>query len=245
MELRHQIEAILFYQAEPITVKRLSGLLKKSEEETRSALSELGDSLESTGLCLLTNNDEVTLGTNPEASALIEAIAKEELNKDLSKASLETLAIVLYKGPITRAEIDYIRGVNSTFILRNLLIRGLVEKVENPKDQRSFLYKSTLALLEYMGITKLEDLPEYKETMVALDTFVQTKSETKEIPEPEVPDTQNTEASEQEADDSTEEMDGTLSTEEIEADIEADILEEDEAGENYDDTELREHHNLP
>lgn len=238
MELRHQIEAILFYQAEPITVKRLSQLLKRPEEEIESALTGLGDALLNTGLCLLRNNDEVTLGTNPEASALIEAIAKEELNKELSKASLETLAIVLYKGPVTRAEIDYVRGVNSTFILRNLLIRGLVEKVENPKDQRSFLYKSTLALLEYMGVSKLEDLPEYKETLAALDAFAATKTETKEISEPDSEQTVDV------AEDTLVE-DGALSTEEIEADIEADILEEDEAGENFDDTELREHHQIP
>lgn len=237
MELRHQIEAILFYQAEPITVKRLSLLVKRPEEETRSALLELGGTLESTGLCLLQNNDEYTLGTNPEASAIIETIAKEELNKDLSKASLETLAIVLYKGPVTRAEIDYIRGVNSTFILRNLLIRGLVEKVENPKDQRSFLYKTTLALLEYMGVSKLADLPEYKETLIALDAFTQTKVETQEdVSESETEKTEDTE-------DETISEEAPLTTEEIEADIEADIVEEDEAGENFDDAELREHHN--
>jgi segregation and condensation protein B len=237
MELRHQIEAILFYQAEPITVKRLSQLLKRHEEETRSALLELGDALESTGLCLLQNNDEFTLGTNPEASAIIETIAKDELNKDLSKASLETLAIVLYKGPVTRAEIDYIRGVNSTFILRNLLIRGLVEKVENPKDQRSFLYKTTLALLEYMGVSKLADLPEYKETLAALDAFAETKAETQE---------EVSESVAEKIEGTQEEMvtvDAALTTEEIEAEIEADILDEDEAGENFDDTELREHHN--
>lgn len=235
MELRHQIEAILFYQAEPIEVKRLSELLKHSEEEVRSALTQLKDALENTGLCLLQNNEEVTLGTAPSASALIETIAKEELNKELSRASLETLAIVLYKGPITRAEIDYIRGVNSAFILRNLLIRGLVEKIENPKDQRSFLYKPTLALLEYMGVTTIAELPEYNETLAALETFVQAKGETKEISEPNPEGTQE---------DSSPEEGGVLSTEEIEADIEieADVLEEDEAGENFDDGELRAHH---
>jgi segregation and condensation protein B len=240
MELHHQIEAILFYQAEPITVKRLSELVKQSEEETRNALTTLGDALLSSGLRLLQNNNEVTLGTTPEASAIIEAITKEELNRELSKASLETLAIVLYKGPVTRAEIDYVRGVNSTFILRNLLIRGLIEKVENPKDQRSYLYRSTLALLEYMGVANVSELPEYSETLAALDAFAQTKAEAKEIDEPTF-----AAGGEGEAKDGEEEG-GSLSEAEIEADIEegveADVLEEDEAGKNYDDTELRAHH---
>lgn len=240
MELHHQIEAILFYQAEPITVKRLSQLTKRTEEETRSALTVLGDALLSSGLRLLQNNDEVTLGTTPEASAIIEAITKEELNRELSKASLETLAIVLYKGPVTRAEIDYIRGVNSTFILRNLLIRGLIEKIENPKDQRSFLYRSTLALLEYMGVANVSELPEYSETLAALDAFAQTKTEAKEADEPALA------AGEEKGEQDEEEQGGPLSEAEIEADIEenveADIFEEDEAGKNYDDDELRAHH---
>lgn len=167
----------MFYQAEPMTVKRLSTLLKRSEGEVRDALRVLEERLLPTGLRLLSLTDEVVLGTAPEASAFIEAITKEELSKDLSKASLETLAIVLYKGPITRAEIDYIRGVNSTFILRNLLVRGLVEKVDNPADQRSFLYRPTFQLLEFMGVANTESLPEYEATMTALAQFVSVKEE--------------------------------------------------------------------
>jgi segregation and condensation protein B len=82
--------------------------------------------------------------------------------KDLGKAGLETLSIVLYQGPLSRSEIDYIRGVNSQFIMRNLLIRGLVEKVDNPVDRRSFLYKPTLALLGYLGVSTVTDVPDYE-----------------------------------------------------------------------------------
>lgn len=172
IELPNAIEAILFYHAEPMTVKRLSSVLKRPEKDIRDALLVLTERLAPTGLRLLTLGDEVTLGTTPDAGALIEAISKEELSKDLSKASLETLAIVLYRSPITRAEIDYIRGVNSTFILRNLLVRGLVDKVENPVNQRSFLYKPTFQLLQYMGVTAISELPEYAETLHALENFV-------------------------------------------------------------------------
>lgn len=84
------------------------------------------------------NAESVMLATAPEASALIQGIVKEELSRDMGKAASETLAIVLYLGSIARSRIDWIRGVNSTFILRNLMIRGLVERITNPSDERSF-----------------------------------------------------------------------------------------------------------
>lgn len=238
MELAKAISALLFYQAEPITVKRLSGLLKRSEEEIRDAIASLPERFKDTGIMLIQNGEEVTLGTAPEASSLIESITKEELSKDLSKSALETLAIVLYKGPITRSEIDYIRGVNSTFILRNLLIRGLVEKVDNPNDQRSFLYKPTFQLLEYMGVPDVKDLPDYHDALVQLGSFVATKQEEEktektaaEAPPAIVPDGITDIA------DTARAME--LSDEELIE--EADITEEDEAGGGYVDPELRAH----
>ena len=104
---------------------------------------------------------------------MIEELCKEELSRDLGKAGLETLSIVLYRGPITRSGIDYIRGVNSTFILRNLLIRGLVEKIPNPNDQRSFLYRATFDLLSHLGIPRVEDLPEYGNTNESIEKFIE------------------------------------------------------------------------
>ena len=236
MELANSIEAILFYQAEPMKVSRLAALLKRSEPEVLEAIKVLEDKLQATGLRLLTNGGEVTLGTSPDASALIEAITKEELSKDLSKASLETLAIVLYKGPLTRAEIDYVRGVNSTFILRNLLIRGLVEKVDNPNDQRSFLYKPTFQLLEHMGVTKAEELPAYHDTLNTLAGFVALKEEEK--PSEDETEIINTEIN-------TGDTAMTLLAEEEQANeaevLEADISEEDQAVGNFDDEALQEH----
>ena len=237
MELANLIEAILFYQAEPLSAKRLASLTKKSEVEVRDALKVLEEKLSHTGLRLLTNGDEVTLGTSPLAGATIEAITKEELSKDLSKASLETLAIVLYKGPLTRAEIDYVRGVNSTFILRNLLIRGLVEKIDNPHDQRSFLYKPTFALLEHMGVTRIEDLPEYSQTQSALAEFLvahaeETKADDVSTESEEVSALPETEP---DAADDTSESDDPMN------EVIADITEEDEAGGNFDDQALQDH----
>ncbi|MEK7118382.1 MAG: SMC-Scp complex subunit ScpB, partial [Patescibacteria group bacterium] len=193
------------------------------ESDVSDALITLEGALESTGIRLLRNGDEATLGTMPEASALIEAMTKEELSRDLSKASLETLSIVLYKGLVTRSEIDYVRGVNSTFILRNLLIRGLVERVDNPADQRSFLYKPTFQLLEYMGVSKVEDLPEHEEAVMKLAQFIKTKEEEN-----------HTEAEGQKG--SAVKVDATHGDE-----GDANIAEEDEAGKNFDDTEFIQH----
>jgi chromosome segregation and condensation protein ScpB len=71
--------------------------------------------------------------------------------------------------------VDYIRGVQSTFIIRNLMIRGLIEKVVNPSDQRSFLYKPSFELLSYMGISKIEDMPEFIEAKKAIEDFKSTE----------------------------------------------------------------------
>ena len=171
LSLGAKIEAILFYKAEPLSVKRLCQILKKNEDEIKSALKELSHDLEERGLTLIEWEDEYTLGTSKEVSGIIETLTKEELVRDLGKAGLETLSIILYEGPLSRSEIDYIRGVNSQFILRNLLIRGLIEKIDNPKDQRSFLYKPSLELISYLGLSKIVDLPDYENVRKDIENF--------------------------------------------------------------------------
>ncbi|MBI5140552.1 MAG: SMC-Scp complex subunit ScpB [Candidatus Vogelbacteria bacterium] len=163
MQLDKLIESVLFWKGEPISKKRLEEILIEKEATINSALDILEKRLiASSGLVLLRNQDEVSLGTSPDASKMIETLTKDELEKDLGKASLETLTIVLYRGPISRSKIDNIRGVNSSFILRNLQIRGLIERQKDPKDERAFLYMPTTQLITYLGIGKIEDLPEYE-----------------------------------------------------------------------------------
>lgn len=178
MNLSSKIEAILFWKAEPVTVKKLAGFVEAPVEEVNKAITELAESLRNRGLALVQTDDAVMLGTAKEHSALIEKLAKEELSRDLGKAGLETLAIVLYQGPIGRAEIDYIRGVNSQFIIRALLIRGLIERVDNPADARSFLYKPSMDLLMHLGISKIEDLPEFEKVRSDILNFKKSAEET-------------------------------------------------------------------
>lgn len=179
MTLDAQIEAILFWKAEPITLKKLTDILSVDLPAITEAIVLLRTKLEGRGLTIIEANEEITIGTAPAASALIEKLTKEELMKDLGKAGLETLAIIIYQGPLSRSEVDYVRGVNSTFIIRNLLVRGLIEKVDNPNDQRSFLYKPSLELLAHMGLSKLEDMPEYAEVRTKIEEFKKVKDETR------------------------------------------------------------------
>ena len=169
--LSKKIESVLFWKAEPVTQKELAKALNVSTEEIKTGIAELELELKERGVVLVRKEDEVILGTAPAYSALIEKLTKEELNRDLGKAGLETLSIVLYYGPIARSEIDYIRGVNSTFVLRNLMIRGLIERVSNKEDQRSFLYKPTFQLLSFLGITGVDQMPEYEVAREQLKTF--------------------------------------------------------------------------
>lgn len=172
MKLEQLIEALLFFKGEPMKIKELVKLTKNSESDVKWAVVNLRKNLDGRGVVLVEKDGEVALGTSPEASEVIEEMRQIELSRDIGKAGLETLAIVIYKGPVARSEIDYIRGVNSTFTLRNLMIRGLVERKTNPSDARGFLYKPTLELLAFLGVGSMEELPRYLEVEQELKIFV-------------------------------------------------------------------------
>ncbi|PIP69231.1 hypothetical protein CO033_03330 [Candidatus Nomurabacteria bacterium CG_4_9_14_0_2_um_filter_32_10] len=161
-DLEKKIEAILFFKGEPISRKKLSEFLGVGQTEINEHLEKLKESLKNGGIVLQEKENDITLGTAPEFSDLIEKLQKEELNKELSKASLETLSIVLYKNGVNRSLIDYIRGVNSSFTLRALSIRGLIEKSIDPEDNRRYIYKPTFELLSFMGVKSVQELPDYQ-----------------------------------------------------------------------------------
>ena len=163
MKLKHILESILFIQGEPISIERLSKLVKEKRAAVEEALNELRADLGERGIVLLGKDGEFELGTNPGNKEWVEKFIKSEFTEDLTRASLETLSIIAYKGPLTRAEVEYIRGVNSSFILRNLLMRGLVGRKENPKDARSFIYEISFDFLKYFGLTRPEELPQFEE----------------------------------------------------------------------------------
>ena len=177
MNLENKIEAILFFKGEPVSLKKLEGILKVSKEEIETAIVNLKNNLANRGIVLLEKSEEITLGTAPELSGMIEELQKEELKKELSKASLETLSIILYKNGASRAEIDYIRGVNSSFTLRALSVRGLIEKSLDSKDNRRYLYKPSFETLSFMGIKSVEELPDYNEVSHSVDVAAKNLEE--------------------------------------------------------------------
>ena len=171
MALEQKLEAVLFYKGESETKTKLAKLLGVTPEEIEEAAVKLGTTLSSRGIRLLRVQDQLELVTAPEASEAVNNVRKEELVRDLGKAGSETLAVVLYRGPVSRADIDYIRGVNCAFILRNLQVRGLVQRISNPNNTRSFLYEATPDSLKHLGVTEITGLPDYQAMREELEKF--------------------------------------------------------------------------
>ena len=163
-KLISKIEAMLFIYGEPIEAKKLAKILELKESEVKSGLEILAADLkqEDRGLTLLEDKNRFQLVTKPEFSKLLEEITKQEFTEALTPASLETLSIISYAGPISRADIEYIRGVNSSFTVRALLMRGLVERTIDPKRSNAYIYGASFELLRHLGLSKNGDLPEYE-----------------------------------------------------------------------------------
>lgn len=175
--LEKQIETLLFVSGEGMAITKLADVLGKKDFEIESSINLLKDHLEKNHyLSLLRDGDRISLVTRKEASKIVEEFAKEEFSGELTKAGLETLAVIAYKAPIKRSEIDYIRGVNSSFMLRNLLIRGLIERVRDTKDQRSYVYRVSADFLKFLGLTSISDLPDYGSFAQKLEDFVAQKT---------------------------------------------------------------------
>lgn len=179
--LDKKIESYLFWKADIVTENELISNFKISDKkELQEAITKLESNLQDRGVELKKiegKNIQYALVTSAENSEIIEELIKDDLNKELSKATLETLSIVIYRGPIKRPDIDYIRGVSSQFTLRNLLVRGLVEKIIDPRDSRTYLYKPSIELLNYMGIDSIDKMPEYKAVNSDIDNFMNDSEE--------------------------------------------------------------------
>lgn len=171
--LTAKVEALLFIHGEPVSIKKLASILKVKEESVKKALQEIEELLESgsRGLSLVTKDKKAQLTTSPELSAVIEKLTKDEFDTKLTPASLETLSIIAYLGPCRRSLIEHIRGVNSSFILRSLMVRGLVERNQDPEKTNSCVYQATFDFLNHMGVKSVEDLPEYEKYRELVKSF--------------------------------------------------------------------------
>jgi len=175
-ELDKKIEALIFYKGEEISFGELSKILEIGEDEIKNSVQNIKERYIDSGIKIITTETSVMFTTGEEISEIVEKLEKEEYKKELSKVALETLTIILYRGPIKRSMIDYIRGVNSQFTLRNLLIRGLIEKEIDPKDERTYLYRSSADLLRYMNITDIKELQEFNEINEKIDAFIKNSN---------------------------------------------------------------------
>lgn len=168
-----KLEALLFIHGEPLTLKKIAAVLELKKDEVEQAIEELKKQLEanSRGLALVSDGEKVQLVTKPQFGRIIEDFVKEELSEDLTPASLEALAMVAYFGPISRSRIEYLRGVNSIFILRSLLLRGLVERFSDPKRPNAYLYRPTFNTWKHLGLEQKKNLPDYEKFQELLAAF--------------------------------------------------------------------------
>lgn len=167
------LEAILFVFGEPMPVKELAKRLKVPVSECEELLVNYRQELEKAerGLTLIQNSDTVQLTTKVELRNFIEDFIKEEFRENLTPAALETISLVAYLGPLNRSSIDQIRGVNSSFILRNLLLRGLVDRSLDPKHGHAFLYRVSNQFLGHLGLNEPKQLPEFEHYRSVLERF--------------------------------------------------------------------------
>lgn len=174
MNIDKRLEAILFYKAEPMKLSVLAKTLGVGEAEVMAELQSLSERLDDGATRVILTDDEVSLVLASEFDALIDGLRKDEMKRDIGRAGAETLAVVMYRGPVTRAEVDRVRGVNSSYILRNLETRGLVER---KVGKRQGEYVVTTELMRHLGIKEKTEAPDYAKVMNALEAFENSTKE--------------------------------------------------------------------
>ncbi|MCA9353349.1 SMC-Scp complex subunit ScpB [Candidatus Nomurabacteria bacterium] len=183
-ENQNKLEALLFFKGTSVSKKEAGKILGLDASSLQEAINSLKESYQGKGSLLLVENDEyIEIRLEKEIFDMFTEKEREELKKDLTKSALETLSIIIYKNGATRSEIDYIRGVNSTFILRSLMIRGLVEKRTAEEDSRKVIYYPSIDLLSYIGISDAKGMDNWQEIN---DILLEKSSEEKEDLEEEV-----------------------------------------------------------
>lgn len=160
MSTEQKIESILLVSPQGVSVKEITRLLKVEKSDVTDAITKLqewygGDR----GIVVQMSGDDVRLVTNPGNAELIAQYTKQEMGGELTRPQLETLTVIAYKGPITKSEIEQIRGINCTMIVRNLLMRGLIVEEEGSLES---VYRVSLDALSLLGIKDVQELPEYE-----------------------------------------------------------------------------------
>lgn len=161
---KKEVESILFVAEKPVSVKELANVSGFMVTEIQAALKELEKDYEERGIRITRKGEYFSLVSAPECADAVSKYLNEELRHDLSPAALETLAIITYRQPMTRMEIEDIRGVNTDQTLRNLLIRGLIDEVGRKETiGRPILYGTTMEFVQYFGLLSEDSLPKIDE----------------------------------------------------------------------------------
>lgn len=147
----------------PLNLKKLAEIIAADKEKTENALEELRQDYKERGggIQILKNGNVYQMATAPDCAKLVEEFVRKEETGELTRPQLETLTVILYRGPVGKPELDQIRGVNSALILRNLLIRGLIEAQEDKKTD-SISYAVTMDFFKFLGIRDASELPGYE-----------------------------------------------------------------------------------
>jgi segregation and condensation protein B len=162
-KLKSQIESLLFISGRPMSSRELADLIKCETKEIELAGGELIAAYKekNAGAQIIKNGSSLQMVTSPENAAIIQEFVKDETTGELSRPSLETLTIIAYRGPVSKTDLDRIRGINCSLILRNLLIRGLIDVREDKKKDESY-YTVTFDFLRFLGLNEVKELPDYE-----------------------------------------------------------------------------------
>lgn len=158
------LEALLFASAKPMAVSTLKKALGVSDEVLREALDDVKKrfNTDASGVHLVEADGDVQFVTNPACAEALSAFLKVEASGELTRPSLETLTIIAYRGPITKPEIEQVRGINCSLILRNLLMRGLIEERDDASRLQA-VYTVSVKFLRHLGVHGADELPQYED----------------------------------------------------------------------------------
>ena len=160
LKIEHLIESLLFVAEGPVSIAQIAAALNTSPKQIKRALLDLESLYQDRGLQIQNLRGRVQLTTNPKAASSIEQFLGLESQQRLTSAALETLAIIAYRQPVTRPQIDGIRGVNSDSVIKNLIFKGLIEDIGRSEGPgRPILYGTTSSFLQHFGISSLKELP--------------------------------------------------------------------------------------
>lgn len=162
-KIKNQIESVLLVAEKPVSIKELSGVLGVMIPKINQTLLDLMNEYKNRGLKIIKKGEYYSMVTSPENAEIVSRYLNEELRHDLSDAAIETLSVVTYKQPVTRLEIEEVRGANSDQIIRNLMLRGLIGEMGRKETPgRPILYGTTMEFLQYFGFEGEHQIPKFE-----------------------------------------------------------------------------------